>query len=114
MYHRTQLRALLVAVARPSRLEGTTVPSSNISYDRKVVLHMLYAACMLIVLGAVVGIAGSKIVDTTTGATLGTAVLGAGAAMLPTGAISAARSASTAGAASNQLVEANEPKRDGG
>lgn len=81
---------------------------SNVSNDRTVVLHMLYAACMLIVLGAVVGIAGSKIVDATTGATLGTAVLGAGAAMLPTGAIAGARSASTAPAeqstASAQLI----------
>jgi hypothetical protein len=76
-------------------LEGTTV-HSNGTNERTVVLHMLYAGCMLIVLGAVVGIAGSKLVDATTGATLGTAVLGAGAAMLPTGAIAGARSASTA------------------
>jgi hypothetical protein len=69
---------------------------SNVSHDRTVVLHMLYAGCMLIVLGAVVGIAGSKLVDATTGAALGTAVLGAGAAMLPTGAIAGARSASIA------------------
>lgn len=69
---------------------------SNVSNDRIVVLHMLYAACMLIVLGAVIGIAGSKIVDATTGATLGTAVLGAGAAMLPTGAMAGVRSGSSA------------------
>lgn len=85
---------------------------SNVTNDRTVVLHMLYAACMLIVLGAVVGIAGSKIVDATTGATLGTAVLGAGAAMLPTGAIAGARSTSTARAAQptapEQFVEVEE------
>jgi hypothetical protein len=84
--------------------------TSNVSYDRKVVLHMLYAACMLIVLGAVVGIAGSKIVDATTGATLGTAVLGAGAALLPTGAIAGARSGSTAKA--EQPTAPEQPSRD--
>jgi len=79
------------------------MPSAG--HDRTVVLHMPYAACALIVLGAIVGIAGSKIVDASTGATLGTAVLGAGAAMLPTGALAASRSSSSAAAGESTASE---------
>jgi hypothetical protein len=53
--------------------------------DRQIVLHQLYAACMLILAGAVIGLVGSRVADATTAATVGTAVIGAGAALLPSG-----------------------------
>jgi hypothetical protein len=58
--------------------------------DRRIVLHQLYAACVLIIAGAGIGLIGLKMVDAASAATVGTAVIGAGAALLPSGAATAA------------------------
>jgi hypothetical protein len=50
--------------------------------DRRLTLNQLYAGCALILLGAVVGLAGEQL-DAASGLALGTAVIGAGATLLP-------------------------------
>jgi hypothetical protein len=49
-------------------------------------LTQLWAAVGLIVTGAIVGIVGSKIGDDTVAAAMASAVIGAGATMVPAGA----------------------------
>jgi hypothetical protein len=60
------------------------------SDDRRIIIHQLYAACTMIIAGAALGLAGYKLADASVGATLGTAVIGAGAALLPSGAAAGA------------------------
>jgi hypothetical protein len=64
--------------------------SDSTANDRRIIVHQLYAACALILGGAALGLAGIKLADATVGATLGTAVIGAGAALLPSGAAAGA------------------------
>src|SRR4051812_8452760 len=58
--------------------------------DRRIIVSQLYVACVLILGGAVLGLVGYKVADAAIGATLGTAVIGAGAALLPSGAAASA------------------------
>jgi hypothetical protein len=59
----------------------------------------------LIIAGAALGLVGFKLADATIGGTLGTAVIGAGAALLPSGA--------AAGAAARAFTPAAAVKADG-
>src|SRR3954447_1913886 len=68
----------------------TDTPTDANAVDRRIIIHQLYAACALIIAGAALGLAGVKLADATLGATLGTAVIGAGAALLPSGAAAGA------------------------
>jgi hypothetical protein len=61
----------------------------------RIVLNQLYAAVVLMIAGAAAGIAGGKLSDTATAVAIGTALIGAGAAMLPTGAAAHASVAAT-------------------
>lgn len=61
--------------------DGATDP---IGVERDIVLHQLYAACTLVLMGGLIGLVGVRLADAGTAATVGTAVIGAGAALLPT------------------------------
>ena len=61
--------------------EGTpqSTPTPRLAFSQ------LWAACGLIVIGAIVGIVGSKVGDDTIAAAMASAVIGAGATMVPAG-----------------------------
>jgi hypothetical protein len=72
----------------PDRATDRTADGTS---DRGLILHQLYVACGLILAGAAFGLVGTRVADPTTGATVGTAVIGAGAALLPAGAAATRR-----------------------
>jgi hypothetical protein len=51
----------------------------------RIVLNQLYAAVILMLAEAVAGIAGSELTEASTAISVGTALIGAGAALLPVG-----------------------------
>jgi hypothetical protein len=114
MYH-DAAHALFVPVSAECRPVKEPDMHATSGPDRGLVLNVLYASCTLIVLGAVVGILGARYVDPQTGGTLGTAVLGAGAALLPTGIIGGTRSAGAGAAAGagSTADAAGGPLKDG-
>jgi hypothetical protein len=64
----------------------TETPAPASAPSSRIVLNQLYGAIVLMIAGAGAGIAGGKLSDTATAVAIGTALIGAGAAMLPVGA----------------------------
>jgi hypothetical protein len=70
--------------------------------DRRITLNQLYAACVLILLGACIGLVGEEVGTASTGLALGTAVIGAGATLLPSHMVTA-----RSGAAPAAIIDAS-------
>jgi hypothetical protein len=89
------------------------MPTNSPRPDDRITLNQLYSACVLILLGACIGLVGEHVGSANTGLALGTAVIGAGATLLPSHMVAARMSGvPTAGAEPSGAMPTIAPAYD--